>query len=344
MTDDYYQILGVARSATSQEIQKAYRKLARKYHPDLHADSDEKQREEAKQKFQKVQQAYDVLSEPEKRQMYDQFGENFDQVRAGGYQGPFGGAGEPFSGYPGGGYTTQTDAASFDEFLRQMGMGGEPGGGSRSGGRGFEEILRQMGGFGRRSAGPSSQTSGQPSRKGEDREAEITIPFAISVLGGSHQVQFQRASGKVDTLEVKIPAGIEPDQKIRLRGQGQPSPSGGPPGDLLVKVKIAPHPVYSRSGLNLNLMLPISIAEAVLGAKVSLRTPHGNLTLTVPPASSGGKQLRLKGMGIRTKDKSGDLIATLQIVIPKTVSDSDKELLNQLSGDWKTANRDACQW
>lgn len=341
MSDDYYKILGVSRSATQEEIQKAYRKLARKYHPDLHANSDEKERENAKQNFQKVQQAYDVLGEPEKRQMYDQFGENFEQVRGGGYQGPFGGYQGPFGGHGGGPGSTQMEGAAFEDFLRQMGM--EPEQPTAQRGGGFEEILRQMGGFGRRSGDGPKQGS-RTGNKGNDRETEITIPFAIAVLGGNHQVQFQRPNGKIETLEVKIPAGIEQDQKIRLRGQGHPSQAGGPPGDLIVKVKVAPHPKYTRTGLNLNLTLPISITEAALGAKISLKTPHGTITLSVPPGSSGGKPLRLKGMGVRTKDKSGDLIATLQIVIPQKISDADKNLLGQLSSDWNEPNRDNCHW
>lgn len=341
MAENYYSTLGVERSASQEEIQKAYRKLARKYHPDLHADKDEKERESTKHKFQKVQQAYDILSEPEKRRMYDQFGEGFEQMRGAPHgAGPFGGG--PFGGGPYGGPPFGTgpggapNGPSYEEFLRQMGAGGAGQAPSRGGGfGGFEDLLRKMGGFG------GGRETAQAS--GEDLETEITIPFGVSVLGGTHQVSFQRRSGKVETVEVKIPSGIEPDKKIRLRGQGFPNPSGGPPGDLMVKVKIAPHPSYARTGLNLNVTVPISVKEAIAGAKILLKTPHGKISLSVPPGSSSGKSLRLRGMGIRTKDRSGDLIATLQIMIPKSVPAEDLKLLEQLRGNWDSPDRD-CDW
>jgi curved DNA-binding protein len=337
MSDNYYSILGVSPTATQEEIQKAYRKLARKYHPDLHADKEEKEREHAKQQFQKVQQAYDVLSEPEKRKLYDQFGENFQQYR-GGFQGPYGAGPFGSEGHRGEGGTFEGGANPIEEFMRQMEAQKQSS--SRTAGGGFEEFLRQMGGFAGR--GSSARSSGP--RKGEDREQEITIPFATAILGGSYQVNFSRPNGKVETLQVKIPAGIEQDQKIRLRGQGSPSPTGGPPGDLLIKVKVATHPKYTRSGLNLSLNLPISIKEAALGSRISLKTPHGTVTLTVPAGVSSGKPLRLKGMGIRTKDKSGDLIVNLQIVVPAQVSDADRQVLEQLGPQWESPPREDFNW
>ena len=202
------------------KFKKAYRKAARKFHPDLHADKDERERERAKQKFQKIQQAYDVLSDPEKRRMYDQLGPGFENM-SGGH--PFGG--QQF-GNAGGGF-------DFSQIFGNAGPGG--------GGGGFEQIFRQMGGMG---GGPG----GRPPRpsKGQDLEQEITIPFSVSVLGGQHQLNFQRRSGKIETIDVKIPAGIESNKKIRLRGQGGMSDTGGPNGDLLVVVKVAPHPSFTR--------------------------------------------------------------------------------------------------
>jgi DnaJ-class molecular chaperone len=339
MAENYYQTLGVPQTASQEEIQKAYRKLARKYHPDLHADQDPKERERAKQQFQRVQQAYDILSEPEKRRMYDQFGEGYEQMRGAPYgSGPFGG-GAPF------GAGGQTTGPSFEEFLRQMGKGGTGpapprGETERAGGGGFEDFLRRMGGFGM--GGRETPPTGRS--RGEDIEQEITIPFAVSALGGTHQVSFQRQSGKIDTLDVKIPAGVDQDQKIRLRGQGFPHPAGGPPGDLMVKVKVAPHPNYTRSGLNLHVTVPITIKEAALGAKINIKTPHGKISLGVPPGSSSGKTLRLKGMGIRGKDRSGDLLATLEIVVPKTIEPKDQELLEQLSQSWDLPTRASADW
>ena len=307
--DDYYNLLGVSRSATDDEIQKAYRKLARKYHPDLHADKDDKDKERAKQKFQKVQQAYDVLGDSSKRQMYDRMGPGFDQMGGGGN--PFGGGGpNPFGG-----------AGGID--LSQI-FGGAGGGAG-----GFEDIFRQMGGGGR-------QPGPQAPPKGVDAEQEITVPFATAVLGGQHQVSLQRRNGKVDRIDVKIPAGIEANKKIRLRGQGNPGGNGGQRGDLMITVKVAQHPNYSRKGLNLSVTVPISLLEAVEGAKIDIPTPHGTVSIKVPPNTSGGKALRLKGMGIKSKDRSGDLIATLQIAVPEEVSAADIELLKQLDSSWSS--------
>ena len=300
MADDYYQILGVSKSASEDEIQKAYRKLARKYHPDLHADKSDKEKEQAKSKFQQVQQAYDVLSDKKKRRMYDQMGPGFEQM--GGQ--PYGGQGNPFGGM-------DIDLSSL------FGGGRVP-----QGGGGFEQIFRQMGGGG---AQPQAQAPSKP----ESIEQEITVPFATSVLGGDHQVSFQRTNGKVETISVKIPAGIENGKKIRLRGQGAESYSGQR-GDLLIIVKVAPHPKYSRKGLNISLNVPITLAEAALGAKVDIPTPHGTVTLTIPAGTSSGKSLRLKGMGIRAKDRKGDLIAELQMQLPKELTDDDQKLIRQL--------------
>jgi DnaJ-class molecular chaperone len=319
--EDYYSVLGVSKTASEDDIQKAYRKLARKFHPDLHADKDEKERNQAKQKFQKVQQAYDVLGEPKKRQMYDQMGPGFEQMGGGGN--PFGGAG---GGSPFG-------AGGID--ISQI-FGGR---GGRSGG-GFEDILRQMGGGG---AGPQARGAGPT--KGRDIEQEITVPFAVSVLGGQHQVSLQRNDGGVDRMEVKIPAGIEPEKKIPLRGQGQHGAGGGPRGDLLIKVHVAPHPSYTRKGLNLQVTVPITLIEAAEGAKIDLPTPHGTVSLKVPPGSSSGKSLRLKGMGIKAKDHSGDLLATLQVALPSEVSAEDLDVLKKLNKRWnQSASRAELAW
>lgn len=315
MADDYYTVLNVSRSASQEEIQKSYRRLARKHHPDLHADKDDKEKDAAKQKFQKIQQAYDVLSDTEKRQMYDQLGPDFERM---GGQNPYaGGAGGP-----------QVD------FSQIFGGRGGPGPG------GFEDLLRQ---FGMGAGGPGGPGGGPFQRppgptKGQDVEQKITVPFATAILGGEHRVSLQRRSGKVQTITVKIPVGIENGKKIRLRGQGDAGFDGGPRGDLLIKVDISPHPTYSRIGLNLNVTLPITIGEAVRGAKIDLPTPHGTITVTVPPKSSSGKSLRLKGMGIKGGKMTGDLIATMQIVLPKNLTEEDIQLIDKLDASWNGAS------
>lgn len=303
MAEDYYKVLEVSRSASADEIQKSYRRLARKFHPDLHTD--EKEKERAKQRFQQVQAAYDVLSDPEKREMYDRYGENFQQMPQGN---PFGGGG----GGPGG---MEID------FSQIFGGGGGGGGGA------FEQIFRQFGGGaaggGQRRRGP------QPFQEPVDLdlEQEITVPFSVAVQGGEHRLSLTRG-GKSETLSVKIPKGIESGKKIRLRRQGQIG-AGGQQGDLLVTIKVAPHPCYTRSGNNLQVKLPITLKEALLGTKVDLPTPHGTITVTVPPGSSSGRVLRLKGMGVHD-DSKGDLLAEIEIIVPDQISESDRAALVEL--------------
>ncbi len=310
MADDYYALLGVKRSASTDEIQKAYRKLARKYHPDLHADKSDRETKAAKEKFQQIQRAYDVLNDPQKRQMYDQYGSGFDAMGRG--NSPFQGGGNPFG---------ETDI-DFSQIF-----GGGPKG---RGASGFENIFRQFGGMGGRAAAPPHPPG---PRRGDDIIQEITVPFHTAIKGGEHRLTFERR-GKVETINVKIPAGIENKKKIRLRGQGMAGIDGGPRGDLLIKVTTASHPFYSRSGLNLMVSLPITLTEAVNGAKIDLPTPHGTLAVTVPPGSKNGKMLRLKGMGIKTENSSGDLMVKLQIQIPDTIPPSDRKLIKQLSPFW----------
>ena len=292
MADDYYQVLGLSRGASADEIHKAHKKLARKYHPDLHEDADDREKKRAKEQFQKVQQAYDVLSDPEKRKMYDQFGPEFERMGGGGN--PFGGGGGGGNPFGGGGAGGGSGGAEFD-FSQLFGGGGG----------GMEDILRQMGGGGRAGGGGNPFGGGRqpgPPPQPQAVEQEITIPFSVAVQGGQHQVSFQRRNGKVDNITVKIPQGIESGKKIRLRGQGQSSRPGGDRGDLLIVVKVASHPSFTRSGLNLSVTVPISLMEAANGAKVDLPTPHGTVALSVPPGTSSGKSLRLKGMGVRKED------------------------------------------
>lgn len=290
MAQDYYELLGVGKTDSADEIQKAYRTLARKYHPDLNPDD-----KAAQQKFKDIQHAYDVLSDPEKRQMYDQLGPDFE--RMGGA--PGGGAGQ-------GGF-------GFEDIFG----GGSPGGFQFEGDLG--DIFRHMGGGG---GGPQGRRAAPPD-KGADLTAELTIPFATAVLGGEASITVQRA-GKHESIQVKIPPGVDSGKKMRLRGQGEPARRRGKAGDLLLTLTVAAHPCFKRLGNNLEVRLPITISEAALGGTVELPTPGGTVSLKIPPGSSGGKRLRVKGQGIRSSSGSaGDLYVELQIKLPEQLSKPD---------------------
>ena len=293
MAEDHYQTLGVPRSASAEDIRKAYRELARKYHPDLHPDDNA-----AKEKFKKVQTAFDVLNDPSKREMYDRYGSSFEGVGAGGPRGG-GWGGGPFPG-----------------------AGGAPGGGAEidleslfGGAGGFEQLF---GGGRSRSAGAGGRRRRQAQTPGEDVTARMSIPFRLAIDGGKADVAIDRG-GKKETISVTIPQGVPDGARMRLRGQGQPGTGGGPAGDLLLDVDIEQHPVFHRDGDTLEVMLPITLAEAIEGAKVDVPTPWGTIALKVPPRTSSGRKLRAGGMGVRhANGAKGDLIAEVQIVLPDT--------------------------
>lgn len=307
--DDYYKLLGVKRDASAAELKKAYRKMAQKHHPDL---AEEGQKDKAKAEFQKIQQAYDVLKDPEKRQLYDQLGPDFERMGGPG--------GQPFHG-PGGG-------GGFD--FRDL-FGQQPSGAGGGGGFGFEDIFRQFAGGGSGPAGGRAGTRGRSGRGGptQDLQASVTVPFSVAIAGGETTVSVERG-GRIENIKVKIPAGIADGKKIRLRGQGA-GPPGMPPGDLLLTVKIADHPHFRRQGNQLLLTVPISLVEAINGAKIDVPTPKGTVTVTVPPGSSSGKKLRLRGLGVPDKDQPGDLLLELSIVLPETLGAEAQALAQQLA-------------
>ena len=290
MSDDHYQILGVSRTATSEDIQKAYREMARKYHPDLHPDDDA-----AKEQFKKVQTAFDILNDPSKREMYDRYGSSFEGVNAGG-----------------GGWSPQGHQGGFQ-------AGGEVDLESLFGG-GFADLF---GGGKRRSSRPRRSASTQ----GEDITANIRIPFQLAIDGGKTEVRFDR-DGHSETLSITIPQGLPDGARMRLRGQGRPGSGGGAAGDLLLEVGVEPHAVYRREGDTLAVNLPISLSEALEGAKVDLPTPWGVISLRLPAGTSSGKKLRAAGMGVRhTNGSKGDLIAEVQIVLPDIKDEAESKSL-----------------
>ncbi len=314
MADDFYATLGIGRGATDEEIQTAYRKLARQYHPDLNPED-----AKAKRKFQEVQNAFEVLNDSKKREMYDRYGSDFESVERGG---PGPGGGNPWANSAGG---------SGVEINIEDLFGG--------GGGGFSDLFKN---FGQR--GKPTPRREAPTR-GSNIDYELTVPFTTAVLGGEAQIAVQRPNGRTETIQVKIPAGIEDEKKIRLRAQGNPSPNGGPDGDLMIKIKSAPHPHFRRQGKRLDIRVPITLAEALAGAKIDVPTPRGTITLTVPPGTSSGAKLRLKGQGVKSKKgTTGDLFAELQIVLPKEIAQDDREKMKTILAKYAENPRTELKW
>lgn len=307
MAEDLYQILGVSRNASKDEIKKAHRKLALKYHPDKNPGKD------AQERFKRIQEAYDVLSDEEKRAAYDRYGSDFEKIR-GGHQGP-----------PPGGFDGLDLEQIFGRGGKAAGGGGGAGGFNFEGGFGdfFEQILGGGGGGG----GRTRTTQQRPPQKGASIRHELELPLELAVRGGATEFYVNN-----EKLAVTIPPGVADGSKMRLREQGAPSPSGGPRGDLILVVKTSPHPYFRRSGKNLELTLPVTIDEAALGTKVDVPTPSGVVSLAIPSGSSSGRKLRLKGQGIKSASgPTGDLIVQLQIKIPESLDDDSQELLRQFA-------------
>lgn len=300
MAEDLYQTLGVGRDASKDEIKKAHRKLALKYHPDKNPDD-----KVASEKFKRAQEAYDVLSDDEKRAAYDRYGADFEKIRSSGYQ-------------PGaGGF----DGLDLDQIF---GGGRGRGGGGQTQFDGFSDFFEQMmgGGRGRGAGGRQRQA---PPQKGGNTRHELEIPLQTAVQGGKTEFYLNE-----EKLSVNIPAGVETGSKIRLRDRGQPSPNGGPSGDLILLIKVSDHPCFRRNGRNLELNLPVSVGEAVLGAKIDIPTPSGTVALSIPANSSSGRRLRLKGQGVKQRDGSaGDLFVVLQIEVPKEADEESRKLIEE---------------
>lgn len=303
MAQDHYETLGVGRTATADEIQKAYRRLARKYHPDKNPDD-----ASAKKKFQEVQAAFDVLNDAEKRKLYDKFGGNYEAFAGG----PSGGPSEKWT------YSTGPQTYPFD--VNDLF-------GSAEGGRGggFADLFKQ---FARGAAAGRSSRS----QRGADLKHDLTVPFATAVLGGEAALSVHRQGGKQETIHLKIPVGIDDGQKIRLRGQGNPGAGDGPAGDILVTIRVSAHPFFKRSGNRLDVRVPVTLAEAAQGAKIDVPSPQGMIALSIPPGTSSGKRLRIKGHGVRRPNQpAGDLFAEVQIVLPDGLTEQERQQLADVS-------------
>ncbi len=325
MAEDYYKTLGVRRDASQTQIQKAYRELARKSHPDLNPDD-----AAAKEKFQQVQAAFDVLNNAEKREMYDRYGSSFEAAGGpGGPQaGPFWTTSGPAAGF--GGFGGET--VDFSQFFGER-FGEEPPGG-------FADVFSQY-----RPRGTGRRRAAKAHSRGADVHHELLIPFTTSVTGGEAQIAARHESGKMESITVKIPPGIRAGKKIRLRGQGEPSLAGGRPGDLLLTVRVSPHAHFQRHGNHLYVRVPVTLAEAALGAKVDVPTPRGTVSLRVPAGTSSGTKLRIKGRGVICPgEPPGDLMAEIEIALPDHLDETSQELIRQFDKQQSQNPRANLQW
>jgi curved DNA-binding protein len=305
---DYYEVLGVPRTAGDADIKKAFRKLAREYHPDVARD-----KKKAEEKFKEINEAYEVLSDPEKRRKYDQLGENWNQP--GGFQPPpqWGG------GQPGG---------------FRWGSGENGGVEFEFGGTGFSDFFEQFFGGGRgRSAFGGFGQRGACAERGSDVEADIMVTLEEALHGSTRQVSLRRAgSKKTETYQVKIPRGVREGQRIRLAGQGEAGERGGKSGDLFLRVRLARHPDFSVEGNDLVHEVKIAPWQAVLGDQLIVPTLEGSARLKLPPGTQVGQRFRLRERGLPgVSGQRGDLYVAVQISVPKKLSEREREIWNQLA-------------
>jgi curved DNA-binding protein len=304
---DYYAVLGVSESASPEDIKKAYRKLARKYHPDVSKEED------ADNKFKDVGEAYEVLKDPEKRAEYDQL-RKYGARQDGSFERPSGW--QSRSGFGGGGYT-EADSAQFSDFFEEIFGGGRAGAGFGGGFGGQRQSMRM---------------------RGEDVHAKLALFLEEAFEGCEKQVTFNvhepDASGRVmprqKTLKVKIPAGMKEGQHIRLKGQGAPGIGGAENGDLFIEVEYAPHPMFTVQGRDILVTVPIAPWEAALGGSVTVPTVGSKVNVKVPKGSTSGSKLRLKGKGLPGKHP-GDQIVILQVAMPERHSEEAEELYKKLA-------------
>ena len=328
---DYYEVLGVSRDADKNTIKKAYRKLAKKYHPDTNQGN-----AQAAERFKEATEAYNILSDPEKKKMYDQFGHAaFDGSGAAG--GAYGGA---YSRNGGGTYQYAGPDGTFheyhfegngdmDDFLKNIfgGSFGGFGGAARSSSKGSRSGFSGSG-FG------ESGSYGNYSQDGADVTAEITVGFDEAAFGCEKVIHLTENNGKAvgKALKVKIPAGIDTGKSIRLRGKGNPGINGGKAGDLLLKVKVASKPGYERKGMDVYTTVRVPFTTAVLGGEAKVETLHGNVLCKINPGTQSGTKIRLRGKGIvsmKDKNQHGDQYVTVQIDVPGNLSEEAKRKLRE---------------
>ncbi len=304
---DYYKTLGVSKSASAEEIKKAYRRLARQHHPDVN------KKPEAEKRFKEVNEANEVLSDADKRKRYDTIGPEWARVQNGGGRQQPGGfqwvytgqsGADPFNG----------EATGFSDFFRTLF------------GEGAADIDTGPL-FGRPSANRRRRAAA-----GADVEQDVEITLAEAYKGTERQVELRLSDGTTRRLSVRVPTGVRDGQRIRLAGQGAPSAAGGPSGDLFLRMRVRPHPVFQRDADDLRMELPVALHEAMLGAEVTVPTLKGRVSLRIPPETQNGRVIRLAGQGMpRPTGGHGDLYVTVKVVLPTKLSDKERELVTELA-------------
>ncbi len=321
---DYYQILGVKKNASQDQIKKAYRKLARKYHPDVNPDD-----KTAESKFKDLGEAYEVLSDEDKRSKYDRLGAEWQQYERAGQADDFNWQQWGAGASPGGG--SQYRTMSQEEFDQMFGGGGRSAGAGGAGGfSDFFEAIFGSGG-GRRGGYQSAYSEdlfggGANIRQSLDMEHPIQITLEEAFNGTTRLLEY----GDGRRVEAKIPRGVRTGSKVRLSGQG--GSTNGQAGDLYLTVEVMPHPVYERDGDDLRMTVPVDMFTALLGGKADVRAIDKTVKLNIPEGTKNGKVFRLSGLGmpnLRQPDKRGDLYATASVAMPDSISDSEKELVRQ---------------
>ena len=305
---DYYQTLGVAKTASQDDIKSAFRKLARTHHPDMVKP---KERAAASERFKEINEAYEVLGDPEKRRQYDTLGADWER----------GGAQPPPGWHQGAGRRHPAGAGRGAEDFE-----------FNFGGTGFSDFFEAFFGSGGRQANPFASGRAAGTRRGVDVEADLMVPLEEALHGARRKITFQRTGVKPQTYEVTIPAGVREGQRIRLGGQGEAGIQGGPAGDLYLNVRLAPHPDFQVAGADLSYEAALPPWRLALGGEVAVPTMEGTAKLKIPPGSQPGQRFRLKGRGMpKTSGARGDLYVVISVEIPKTLTPKQAELWQALS-------------
>jgi len=307
---DYYATLGVPKSASEKEIKQAFRKLARKLHPDVNPGD-----KSAEARFKDVNEAYEVLGDPPTRKKYDELGSNwkmYEQAQARGGPNPFAGASGGGRGGPGGGFRTMTQ----EEVEEMFGGDSSP----------FSDFFTTFFGGGGGRGGASGERT--RARAGRDVEHEIELTLEDASSGAMRRLEFQRGNGASRSVDVRIPAGVAEGSRVRVAGEGEPGRSGGSAGDLFLRVRLAPHPVFERKGQDLYVNVPVPVTTAVLGGQVNVPTLGGtSARLKVPPLTQNGQVFRLRGYGMPSvgSTEKGNLFARVDAQLPRTLSPKARE-------------------